>query len=246
MPRTLLVVVLAGLLISGCAHVPKESVELSAMLGRDLNDVHAAHTELASILFDRMRCDINRFVDDVYAPHQIRFVMQDELALAQDPDPVVSASSFITLFEATLEPGAPHELQTLMLDAMAAIVEGIHADVEDMRGDLLAPLEAQEREVLGSIDRAYSQLRHANSIVTGHLASVVRVHDAQAELLEIIGVDRNLRYRVSRNLATTATQIGEVVEDAERVSATIDTVRKDANKITDALSDLGEKLSGSD
>lgn len=37
-------------LVSACAQVPKQSVELSATVGRDLVTVHNSHRELAEIL----------------------------------------------------------------------------------------------------------------------------------------------------------------------------------------------------
>jgi len=68
--------------LTACAQVPKESVELSSTVGRDLAVVYDAHRELAQVLFSRMRHDVNRFVDDVYAPYQIKVAMdrQGELA----------------------------------------------------------------------------------------------------------------------------------------------------------------------
>src|SRR5690606_29737763 len=71
----------------GCAQVPKESVELSATVGRDIASVHKAHRELAQLVFERMRRDINRFVDNVYAPHQIRAFMEADAKLAKSSSP---------------------------------------------------------------------------------------------------------------------------------------------------------------
>ena len=64
------------LLCIGCAHVPKESVELSATVGRDIAQVYRAHRELAVVLYERIKSDINRFIDEVYAPYQIQKLLQ--------------------------------------------------------------------------------------------------------------------------------------------------------------------------
>jgi hypothetical protein len=39
--------------------------------------------------------------------------------------------------------------------------------------------------------------------VTGHLASIVKVHDAQAEVLNMLGVDGDLRDQIARKLTVT-------------------------------------------
>jgi hypothetical protein len=92
------VAVSAVLVIGGCAMVPKESVELSTTVGRDIASVHEAHRNLANALFGRMKQDVNRFVDDVYAPFQIQFVLasQKRLQEAGDRDNLFSVLDIAT------------------------------------------------------------------------------------------------------------------------------------------------------
>ena len=149
--------------IAGCAHISRESVELSATVGRDLAVVYKAHRELARILFSRMRHDINRFVDDAYTPYQIREVMirQRELAKSRDPDD--RKKSLIFAIDAAFGADASPGLQESVLAGMGSMIEKINERSESMRRELLDPLDDQEEEVLGSIDRAYQQLHYANS-----------------------------------------------------------------------------------
>ena len=46
-----LLVLIAIFLIAACARVPKESVELSATVGRDIAQVYKAHRNLAVVLY---------------------------------------------------------------------------------------------------------------------------------------------------------------------------------------------------
>ena len=78
---------------------------------------------------------------------------------------------------------------------MQRLVGEIRDDVEDKRNEILAPLAAEEAEVLGGIDRGFQKLHHANSIVTGHLASIVKVHEVQADLLDAIGIEKDFASR---------------------------------------------------
>ncbi|WDP86961.1 MAG: hypothetical protein HUN05_19035 [Desulfobacter sp.] len=64
--RVLLFIFLGfALILSSCASVPKASIELANTVGRDLEEVHRAHRALASLLFDIMEKDINKFIDEI-------------------------------------------------------------------------------------------------------------------------------------------------------------------------------------
>lgn len=107
---------------------------------------------------------------------------------------------------------------------------------------LLAPLNLQEQEVLGSIDRAYRQLHCANSIVTGHLSSVRNVHETRADLLESIGVERNLRSEVAARLANTFDRIEGLIQSCENIDVKMDNAEKTSKELTEAIRELRKNL----
>ena len=238
----LLILIVCTLIVSSCASVPKESVELSATVGRDIAVVHKSHRELAQILFSRMKRDINRFVDNVYAPHQVRAVMNRQYDLARSSDPNDKRKSLILAINEAVKPNASEKLQAAVLKGMEGLVGKIREDVESMRTELLDPMISQEAEVIGSIDRAYQQLHYANSIVTGHLSSVVKVHDAQSDLLNEIGIKRDLRKEVSETLANTSENISNFVDLAEKSGSTLDKVEDKANALKKTIGGLKTKL----
>jgi len=217
-------------------------VELSATVGRDIAIVHTAHRELAQVLFGRMRQDINRFVDDVYAPYQIRNAFNRQNELARSSDPEDRKKSLLIAINAAFKPDAPQKLQDNVLRGMESLVGKLRADVESMRKELLDPLNAQETEVLGSIDRAYHQLHYANSIVTGHLSSVVKVHETQAELLEAMGIERDIRREVGNYLAKASDTIGNLVETAEKADVKLEKVEENVQKLKEAVNELKKNL----
>jgi hypothetical protein len=217
-------------LFTACASVPKESVELSTTVGRDVTTVYKSHRELAKLLFGRMRQDVNRFVDNVYSPYQIRSAMENDYKNAKSPQESDRKASIILAINNAFKPEASDKLQRQVFESMGAMVSIIQADIEDKRKELLKPLDAQEALVLANIDRNYSQIIYANSIVTGYLASVVKVHDAQNEALTAIGADANLSDVVGKKLATASDTVKSIVQKAEKAEATtesIQTVLKD-------------------
>lgn len=229
-------------LMTSCATVPKKSVELSATIGRDLAVVHESHRETAKIIFSGMRADINRFIDDIYAPSQISTVMSRQKDLATSDDPNDRKKSLLLGINAAFSEDANPKLQNQVLRAMGSMVSKLRSDIESMRNQLLSSVDQQEKDMLASIDRAYQQLHYANSIVTGHLSSVVKVHDAQAELLETIGVERDLRSYVSEHLSDTSEKISEIVDQAEKTDEKLEKAEENAKKIKKELDELKIKL----
>ena len=236
----LAVVVLA----SACAQVPKESVELSATVGRDIAELHKAHRATATLLFGRMRGDINRFIDNVYAPYQIDRAMKRQSELAMSTDPNEKRKSLLLAVNAAFTPPATplspgdeskrRALQGKVLKAFERFVVLVRNDVEQMRGEMLAKLDAQETEVMDAINRSYQQAHYANSIVTGHLSTVLKVHDAQQEMLAAVGLE-DVREEIGTKLAKTSNELGKLVEKAESVEGGLDKAEDFAGKINDAL-----------
>jgi len=230
-------VCLSALFIT-CAQVPRESVELSTTIGRDLAAVHESHRELAQILFDRMKGDINRFVDQVYAPHQINVAMARQQELAESPNESDRSRSLLLAINAAFQDDASPELQEAVLQGMNSMVLQIRNDVESMREEMLAPVLAQEQEVLNSIDRAYQQIHYANSIITGHLVSIAEVHDAQADLMAAVGVEQDLRSVIGTRLSQTSRQISDIVDSAEQAESNLPMVEENIKKLRDTLNEL--------
>jgi ribosome recycling factor len=243
MIRLFLLLLLIGFGFFSCAQVPKQSVELSSTVGRDLATVHKAHRKLAHVLFQRMRQDVNQFIEGVYAPFQIRYAMETDrkLALSQNKDD--RKNSLVLAIDAAFQPNASPEQQDKVFKAMGIFVEEIRKDIEAMRRELLDPLDKQEEEVNSSIDRAYQQLHYANSIVTGHLSSIAKVHETQAELLEAIGLEHDLTKNIGESLAKASHDIGSLVEIAEMGEGTVKDVQDNAEKIKEAIKKLTTDLS---
>jgi hypothetical protein len=73
--------------LSTCASLPWETVTLSQTLGSDLNILHNAHRNIIEIHFNKIEDGINSFVDDVYAPYIINYVISRELQKYKEMKP---------------------------------------------------------------------------------------------------------------------------------------------------------------
>ena len=199
---------------TGCASVPKESIELSVTVGRDLEAVHKANRNLAVMHFDYLLADVDRFVDEVYRPFIIEFTV-DDLDLVAD-------------FRAALETQNDDDRDAL--DILIIYTEEVTAKIDTFRTEMRAPLEAQRDSVLLSIDEAFQQLQTANAVVTGHLASVRKVHDTQSELFAQVGLE-DYRDKVAIGLASWSNDVSKTLDKARKIKSELDSIEDDAERI---------------
>lgn len=214
---TLSIVVLI-FLCHGCSGVPKESVELSVTLGRDLAEVHRAHRELAIQYFVQIKNNINRFVDEVYRPYIIRKTIKD-----------------FGLIERIKKTNKAHAKPDALM-VMEVFVTLVSEEIESFRKELLKPIEEKEREVLTAIDDSYQRLQNANAIVTGHLASVRKVQDAQAELLKQTKLE-GLRQEFIEETVELSDSIAQLVEKGRKAGQKVEEIERTVRELKEIVTE---------
>lgn len=223
--RMYIVVFLVGCLLAvlGCSAVPKEAVELSNTVGRDIDEVHRSHHALAELHFDEMIDAVNLFVDDTYRPAFIakfaeEFKLNDQVEriLREDPEK--------------------------LLPVMTRFVTTATERVEKKRKQLLGPITDQRREVLANIDLAYRQIQSAQAMVTGHLASVRKVHEVQNEMLAEVGLG-DVRERIAARTSQVSSAVKDIVSKGKEIDSGIDSAKAKIDKLDEAIADARNKLS---
>ena len=232
--RTLLLVLLG--VLGGCSQVPTQSVELSATVGRDIEKMHKSHVQTISILYSRMRYDVNEFIDNVYTPYAIRESIKKDRVRLQN-----GHTSFIRMISNGLSTDASSEQQEQAIGAMEILVINVTKSVDRQRKQLLDNLNAQERELLASTNRSYLAIHQANSIVTGHLASIAQVHDAQNELLSEIGIESDVGGYIATKLSKASDEIAELSKKSEKELNGIGGVEGARAKLQDSIDKLNFK-----
>ncbi len=199
-----LIVIMFMVLLAGCAQVPKEAVELSATVGRDLSEMRKSHVALVDLYYSELLNDINSFIDNVYLPYQIQRTLADD----------VWKHEMLSAIESASQPDPTGSKQKESFEKIEAFLLIIQEEVDAYRKIKLKPVQNQYASVLSSINSSYDQIHYANSIVTGHLASVVKVHDTQNEILEKLDL-KDLRVNVGKESAGVSDKIGELVQKAK-------------------------------
>lgn len=211
-------VITAFVLLSGCAQVPKESVELSATLGRDLQEVHQSHRRSVDLLFDRDVERITSYLENIATPAFIS-------AVISRLGPEVAQN----LANAT-KPNASNDDQKKAFDRMSLIVKGVMDRIAKERRELIDPIEKNRKETVAELDRAYAELQRANTVVTAHLASVVKVHSVQDDLLAKVGL-KDFRTKVGDEALKANSKVTDALTDASEVEAVLEKLKKAIAKL---------------
>ena len=209
---------LVALLLVGCAGVPQEAVTLSVTIGKDLEEVRRSHRELAIRYFERSRVDVNRFIDDVYRPAFVQEALTEATYEYEEGKPELKFLPILQKEIARLNVG---EEGADPLFYMRVVVDEAVRTIERTRLELLQPIEAREQEVLRAIDGAYSKVMNAHAIVTGHLASVRRVQQAQEELLADLGL-KDIRKKFIDRAADISDRASDILAKARKATSTLD------------------------
>ena len=124
----------------GCAQVPPQSVELSATLGRDLQELQRSHRKAIDLLHDRDIEQINRYIEQVVIPTYAKTVT-DSVGprLSQDLSKAIG-------------PNATQADKDRIYEEMRKTVLGISSRVEKQRQELTAPIEEARKARLQELD----------------------------------------------------------------------------------------------
>ena len=218
--RVCLSIGILAILATGCAQVPKESVQLSTTVGRDVGEIQKSHRQLVNLYYDRLELDVNRFIDNVYAPYQIQKTLSDKRPSGE----TFLDSLSISLRDAAT-PDPTGQKQKTAFARVAAYLELLRIEIEDYRALHLAPIKMQRAQLLRNLDEAYGRVQNANSIVTGYLASVVKVTDEQNELLARLGLP-DLQQQIGEKAVAASAQLEVLTKAANEDKNVVENVIK--------------------
>lgn len=171
-------------IMSACASVPQEAVELSYLVGRDMAALQQSYDLLIEQRFEDYRAQRIAYLENIWAPAFIAEWIKDGRLIDSARGVVVYNESQDEYVAPT--PGREQQqlISTIYGWSDAAIFE-----INDKRASLLDPLDEQERQIRREARAAFDQLIQANAYITAHLNSIREVQDLQTQALEALGVE---------------------------------------------------------
>ena len=210
-------------LLNSCVSVPKETVQLSRIIGTDLTVLQNSHTTMVELFYNEIINNINAFIEEVYAPFIINYVLKGELKNYKNN---VSPSIFGVINKAANDGAGKAETGEVLVE-MSNILKAANTRIEKKRNELLDPIQKQKDAMLRNINTSYENTRRANSSVTNYLQSVLSLKESQREILSIVGLKG-----MDEALNNTLLKVSEVTKSLLIEGKEIDIESDDAfNKI---------------
>lgn len=216
------------IVLISCAVVPQETVTLSQKMGEDLKILHTSHVNAVDLQFNRMIGDINSFIDEVYGPYIIHYVLSSELKNFNAGQP--SIYSTVEIAGKTKGKSESDAAMSEMSEFLLAAKE----QIDEKRAELLAPILAQRSEVIKAVNQSYENLIYANSTITGYLESTRKVKEAQQQALKTIGLE-NVGEVITKKLVQASENINTAIEKGKKIDVQSD-------KALEQLDDVAEKI----
>jgi hypothetical protein len=205
-------IILSGaLLLAGCsATVPKEVVELSYQMEKDLVQIQSGYISLAKQHVAVLKQQREDYLKREWIPLFVKGWIADGKLVALADGSLVYDES-IDDYRAPLAGESERQLNNIVEWSTIALEE-----LDAKRREVMAPLEQAEKALIDDINRSFAALQLGNQTVSAHLNSIREVQDVQNELLQKAEWD-GLRNRLSEKLSKLSSEAGEGLEKIRKL-----------------------------
>tara|TARA_R110001583_G_scaffold1612_4_gene12707 strand:+ start:5135 stop:5764 length:630 start_codon:yes stop_codon:yes gene_type:complete len=187
----------------GCsATVPKEVVELSYKMEKDMVEVQSTYISLVKQHIGLLKLQRENYLKNEWIPLYVKSWIDDGQLIGMADGSVEydeEADEFKSVTTPT--PNRQAQLNGVVLWAEAAV-----SVIDEKRLSLIKPLELAEVELIDSINQSFSLLLRGNKTITAHLNSIREVQDVQNDLLSKVELG-GLRDKLN-------TQLSQLSDDA--------------------------------
>jgi len=274
MRRVAFLLVLAFMLgggLFGCATVPKPTVELSEVIDRQISEMQKSHEAFVSLYYAKLREDVDRFILEKWTPAFLAQTLAGETEQSKrllkeldisyklihiDP----SAVSVIIdgkqvsdpAAKAAIEQGvvqAVKDQRSMFGETMLRYSRGAQRQITRQRGEMLAPIDEQERFVLGELRAGYADLQRASATIKGFLSSAVKVEEQRDQILGKVGLLEKQRKIVDLAMDMsdkTSAVLGKADDNPQQTIAKfqerVEEAKKKMNELHDKYDEIKKKL----
>ena len=230
--KLLITIILFSIAITACVSIPKETVTLSQTLGKDLQILHNSHRNVIDLYYNKIKKDINGFIDEKYAPFVIHYVLKHELKQFK----LGNESIYGSIQEAGENEGK--EYADKALNDMSDFLKAADHQIELKRNELLNPINKQRDEIIRTVNTSYENAIYANSTITAYLQSIRKVKETQQEALSMIGLQgadsliTNTLVNISEKIEAAITKGKEIDIKSDEAMQKLEEITNQIKKIT--------------
>ena len=246
------------LLLTGCMSAPKETVELSEIVGEQVVAIQKSHEGFVRRFYAGLREDVDDFMRDVWVPAFMAKLPENEDVRADliEADELMKIDSDAIL---TKLAGVDEDTKTIIVQALekakaegradlVQVMIGVSAaaqkEIEIQRKEMMKPIVEQEAMVLDQLRVSYADVQRGHATIQGYLASVVELKMEQDLILQKMGVlkERNRILDDAANVSSKLSGILAKIPDKES-GETAEGIRDEAFKLLGIAMDSEKKES---
>ena len=213
-------------IFNSCISVPKQTVKLSSVIGTDLKVLENSHTTMVGLFYTEIINNINGFIEDVYAPFIINYVLKKELDSYHNSQP----SIFEAIEDAATKGGKANTEKAY--NDTSDFLKAARTQIEKKRNELLVPIQKQRDSIILNIKISYGNTILASSSVTSYLQSISSLKESQNEVLSVIGLKGK-----TEELTNTLLKMSDVAKSLLTKGKEIDIKSDDAYNKMKTLTD---------
>ena len=213
-------------IFNSCISVPKQTVQLSSVIGTDLKVLENSHTTMVGLFYTEIINNINGFIEDVYAPFIINYVLKKELDSYHNSQP----SIFEAIEDASTKGGKANTEKAY--NDTSDFLKAARTQIEKKRNELLVPIQKQRDSIILNIKISYGNTILASSSVTSYLQSISSLKESQNEVLSVIGLKGK-----TEELTNTLLKMSDVAKSLLTKGKEIDIKSDDAYNKMKTLTD---------
>lgn len=206
-----ILIIVAAFLLAGCYSAPRQTIELAEITDQQIAELHRSHLQFVHLYFDKLRADINEFMDNEWTPTFLAKAVQNPQ------------------FREKLDEAYRANNQDALGSVMLGFSEAALREINQRRNDLLDPIDEQERLITEEINAAYADLQRSQTAIKSYLASVVNLQEQQDMALKKMGVLEKSR-QITRGALEKSDQLSRILRSGEEAEKILQRVKEMLNK----------------
>jgi hypothetical protein len=208
--------ILLILLTAGCGSVPKEVVELSYVMGEDLQSINQSYDNLIHQFYNNLRDQRRAYIDDVWYPRFVENWRKDGelVAIAKEERIWSESEDKLVVVPAG---SAPKESLAALNDWLDYALYAYEKKSEA----LLSPLDQEEETLRTEVRVAFARMTQANATITAHLNSLREIKEVEDQALKALNL-KDLRDKINDQLVNASKKAKDGLDKIKEVDQKVD------------------------
>lgn len=153
--------------MSACASIPRATVELSTLLGKQIDVLEQSHVATINAYYTEKERTIINFIDKTWYPQYLERLFAEPAT--------------IEYWNEVLSEELPQRIESLK--EFTVMLQKDYSEEKEM---LLTPLQDGKKELLAIVQEHYALAREMNNAITNNVNSAHALQERQKQLLSIV------------------------------------------------------------